>query len=64
LPALGKRFILKYWLLLKLEIGIASASVRVSEELLATALAAVVLAEGGLPEDEGEATEITPFFEG
>jgi len=62
-PALGKRFVLRY-LLLKLEVGIAGASVGVSEELLAAALAAVALAEGGLLEDEGEATEIPPFFEG
>ena len=64
-PALGKRFVLRlrYGLLLKLEEDVAGALLAVAEELLAVALVAVVLAEGGLPVDEEEALEIPPFFE-
>src|SRR6266446_9922637 len=59
-PALGKRFVLRlrYGLLLKL---VAGALVAVAGELLAVALAAVVLAEGDLLEEE---LEMLPFFEG
>jgi len=62
-PALGKRFVLRlrYGLLLKLEIGVAGALVAVAEELLAVALAAIVLVEGDLLE---ETLEMPPFFEG